>query len=59
MTNTAHCFRAPLAASRYTQRNSKSVGFISISAEIGEPLGYGMEILLDEITLQTYDKPGS
>ena len=51
MTDTARYFRAPSAASRYTQRDLKSVGFISISAEIGDPLGYGMEILLDEITL--------
>ena len=29
------------AVSRCTQRNSKAVGFISISVETREPLGYG------------------
>ena len=41
---------------RFTE-TQKCVGFLSISAEPWGPLS--LKILLDEITLETYDRPGS
>ena len=42
------------AVSSQVQRNQKCVGFLSISAELWGPLS--LKVLLDEITLETYDR---
>ena len=48
----------PFALFHVTFRETqKCVGFLSISAETWWPLS--LKILLDEITLETYDRPGS
>ena len=54
---TRHSLRLPqtLCAVHVTFREThKCVGFLSISAEPWEPLS--LKILLDEITLETYDR---